>query len=76
LAPSLGELRTALVVDASPSRARLLLDDPPVVASAEIADATPGSRIEVRVTAADIATGRISLSAREADDAEPLAATA
>lgn len=76
LAPSLGELRTALVVDASPSRARLLLDDPPVVASAEIADATPGTRIEVRVTAADIATGRISLSAAEADDAEPLAATA
>lgn len=75
LAPSLGEWRTALVVDANPTRARLLLDDPPVVASAEIADATPGSRIRVRVASADIATGRISLAAPDSEDSQPVAAT-
>ena len=76
LASRTGEDLDALVIDAGPTKARLLLDDPPVVASAGITGARPGSRVVVRVVSADIATGKVALTGPEGADAAPLAATA
>ncbi len=57
-----GEVLPAIVVEVRGERARVQLDDPAVTAQVASAGYTAGTRVDVRVTAADVASGTIELA--------------
>ncbi len=58
-----GELFSATVLQAREHSARVLVEDPPVTANAELVGAVAGERVTVRVARADVQTGEIELEA-------------
>ncbi|MEV8337877.1 RNB domain-containing ribonuclease [Leucobacter sp. NPDC077196] len=71
-----GEVFPAIVVEVRGERARVQLDDPAVTAQVAAAGYTAGTRVDVRVVAADVASGTIELAPITDDAGEPAAITA
>ncbi|SDQ25311.1 RNB domain-containing ribonuclease [Leucobacter chromiiresistens] len=64
-----GDILPAVVVEVRGDRARVQLDDPAVTTQISAAGCSAGTHVDVRVVAADVATGAIELTlvARDAD---------
>ncbi|MEJ6488983.1 RNB domain-containing ribonuclease [Leucobacter sp. USCH14] len=56
-----GDVLPAIVVEVRGDRARVQLDDPAVTAQVAAAGCTAGTRVNVRVVAADVASGSVEL---------------
>ena len=56
-----GEVLSAVVVEVRGERARVQLDDPAVTAQVSASGFTAGTRVDVRVAAADVASGTVQL---------------